>query len=66
MTMAVDPMIKLGFPIEKPEPPKDCKVCRALVAQRETAVELGDLAKVTDCNVEIRNHHRPPRLLAAQ
>jgi hypothetical protein len=62
----IDPLIKLGFPIEDATPPADCKVCRALVAQRKAAAELGDRTKVTDCNVEIRNHHRPPSLQAAQ
>lgn len=66
MTTTIDPMIKLGFPIEEPEPPKDCKVCRALVAQRETAAELRDLTKVIDCNIEIRNHHQPQPMEAAR
>ncbi|MFE3853460.1 hypothetical protein ACFXPN_20270 [Streptomyces griseorubiginosus] len=66
MTTTIDPMIKLGFPIEEPEPPKDCKVCGALAVQREAAQERGDLTKVTDCNIEIRNHHQTQPVRAAR
>ncbi len=39
-----------------PEPEADCDVCRALGKQRSTARAQGDMSKVSDCNVEIRNH----------
>jgi len=49
----------LDFPLpDAPEPLEDCGVCQALVKQREEALAAGDWSRVTDCNVEIRNHRR--------
>lgn len=47
----------LGWPAAVPE----CGVCQALARQREEAVRRGDYSRVSDCNVEIRNHHTPRR-----
>ena len=66
MKTTIDPLVRLGFPTEDAEPPDDCGVCRALVVQREIAAAARDLTKVTDCNVEIRNHHQPQHLKAAR
>jgi len=52
--------LDLGLP-DPPEPLKDCDVCQALVQQREQARAAGDWSRVTDCNVEIRNHHQTRR-----
>lgn len=58
----MDPPPLLGLPPDEPVPPPDCGVCAALVRQRAEARARGDLSRVSDYNVEIRNHHRPPRL----
>ncbi|CBG71854.1 hypothetical protein SCAB_48031 [Streptomyces scabiei 87.22] len=55
----VDRPITLGLPLDDPEPPADCGVCAALAVQRTDARGRGDLSKVSDLNVEIRNHHQP-------
>jgi hypothetical protein len=55
----MDPPITLALPLVEPEPPADCGVCAALVVQRAEAKAAGDLSKVSDLNVEIRNHHQP-------
>ncbi|WP_333745867.1 hypothetical protein [Streptomyces sp. IBSBF 2950] len=52
-----EPPITLGLPLEEPAPPADCGVCAALVVQRSEARARDDLSKVSDLNVEIRNHH---------
>lgn len=42
-----------------PDPVADCDVCQALDKQRSEARAEGDMSKVSDLNVEIRNHpHR--------
>lgn len=51
----------LSLPRADPEPPADCGVCAALVRQRSEARARGDLSRVSDFNVEIRNHHEPPQ-----
>lgn len=53
----MDPPVSLGLPREEPEPPADCGVCAALVKQRTEAKGRGDMSRVSDFNVEIRNHH---------
>ncbi|WP_245608020.1 hypothetical protein [Streptomyces hokutonensis] len=55
----MDPPPVLGLPLAEPMPPADCGVCAALARQRTEATRDGDLSRATDCNVEIRNHHRP-------
>ncbi|WP_079056241.1 hypothetical protein [Streptomyces caeruleatus] len=40
----------------EPEPDADCDVCQALGEQRSEARTKGDMSRVSDCNVEIRNH----------
>jgi hypothetical protein len=54
--------ITLGLPLDDPQPPEDCGVCAALVKQRAEARGQGDLSKVSDLNVEIRNHHQARRM----
>jgi hypothetical protein len=54
-----EPTVTLGLPLAEPVPPADCGVCAALVKQRTEARSRGDLSKVSDLNVEIRNHHQP-------
>ncbi|GAB2870498.1 hypothetical protein GCM10027074_42630 [Streptomyces deserti] len=61
MKTTMDPPITLGLPIDDPTPPADCGVCQALVRQRAQAAERRDLSRVSDINVEIRNHHEPRR-----
>jgi len=51
----------LGPPLDPPLARPDCAVCQALVRQRAEAAARGDHSRVTDCNVEIRNHHTGPR-----
>jgi hypothetical protein len=57
----MDPPITLGLPLDDPIPPDDCGVCQALAHQRAAASGRGDLSRVSDFNVEIRNHHEPRR-----
>ncbi|MFC9911054.1 hypothetical protein [Streptomyces sp. NPDC059862] len=57
----MDEPITLGLPLDAPEPPVGCGVCQALARQRAEAAARGDLSRVSDCNVEIRNHHEPQR-----
>lgn len=58
MRTDMDPPITLGLPLDQPEPPADCGVCSALAQQRATAATAGDMSRVSDLNVEIRNHHQ--------
>lgn len=58
---APEPPVILGLPPEDPVPPADCGVCAALVKQRSEAKDGGDLSRVSDLNIEIRNHHQPRR-----
>nr|WP_240982309.1 hypothetical protein [Streptomyces sp. S3(2020)] len=58
MRTDMDPPVTLGLPLDQPEPPDDCDVCSALVRQRTEAAEAQDLSRVSDLNVEIRNHHQ--------
>ncbi|MFP3990637.1 hypothetical protein U9R90_24870 [Streptomyces sp. E11-3] len=63
----MDQPIAPGLPLEEleeleePEPEADCDVCTALSKQRAEADARGDQSAVTDCNAEIRNHHRRHR-----
>jgi hypothetical protein len=57
----MDPPVSLSLPLEEPTPSADCGVCAALVKQRTEARARGDLSRVSDYNVEIRNHHQPRR-----
>ncbi|MBE4789944.1 hypothetical protein [Streptomyces caniscabiei] len=59
----MDSPVTLGLPPTDPEPPADCGVCAALVVQRSEARARDDLSKVSDLNVEIRNHHQPRQKL---
>nr|WP_079056270.1 hypothetical protein [Streptomyces caeruleatus] len=42
-----------------PKSAPDCDVCQALDRQRSEARAKGDMSRVSDCNIELRNHpHR--------
>lgn len=56
-----DPPIGLTLPLPEPSTPTDCEVCASLVRQRTEARARGDMSRVSDFNVEIRNHHQPRR-----
>lgn len=47
--------------LAEPSPHKGCPVCRALEGQRADAHRIGDLAAVSDCNVELRRHPHEAR-----
>lgn len=51
------PPVGLTLPLEEPVPPADCEPCARLVKQRAEARGRGDMSRVSDFNVEIRNHH---------
>ncbi|GGK48111.1 hypothetical protein [Streptomyces flaveus] len=51
-----EPPIDLGVPLPEPKPAPGCGVCASLARDREQARRVGDLSKVSDCNIEIRNH----------
>ncbi|WP_260463276.1 hypothetical protein [Streptomyces sp. TRM72054] len=53
----MDDAPRLGLPLEWPEPQANCGVCQALARQRAEAAVRNDQSRVSDCNVEIRNHH---------
>jgi hypothetical protein len=53
----MDPPLTLGLPRGEPIPPDDCGVCAALAKERAAAKGRGDMSRVSDLNVEIRNHH---------
>jgi hypothetical protein len=57
----MDPPVGLGLPGKEPRPPAGCGVCAALVKERAEAKGRGDMSRVSDLNVEIRNHHQPRR-----
>lgn len=48
--------VHVALPTAWPAPHPDCAVCRALAAQRDEAHAAADYSKVTDLNVEIREH----------
>lgn len=52
----MDPAPVLGLPLPEPVPPADCGVCAALVRERAEARARDDGSRVSDLNVEIRNH----------
>lgn len=55
----MDGPVHLALPVPEPKGTPGCRVCAALVAERAAARRRGDLSKVSDCNVELRNHeHR--------
>ncbi|MFD3352601.1 hypothetical protein [Streptomyces fradiae] len=58
--------VHLGLPLPEPVGAPGCGVCDALVAQRRAARLRGDMSRVTDCNVELRNHQRPPHVPQGQ
>ncbi|MEV0370772.1 hypothetical protein AB0I10_13225 [Streptomyces sp. NPDC050636] len=51
----------LGEPSSEPMAVAGCDVCAALADQRAAARANGDESKVTDYNVEIRDHPHPTR-----
>ncbi|MFJ8191100.1 hypothetical protein ACIQ8D_15205 [Streptomyces sp. NPDC096094] len=56
--------VDLGLPLDEPQPRAGCDVCGALAEQRAAARASGDHSKVSDLNVEMRNHHKPKRAAA--
>jgi hypothetical protein len=42
--------------LDEAQPTAGCKVCTALVREREAARRDHDMSRVSDCNVEIRRH----------
>lgn len=50
--------IDLALPLDQPQPAAQCGVCAALARQRAAAEAAGDWSKVSDYNIEIRDH--PP------
>lgn len=61
MTTTMGPPVNLPLPDAWPKPRPRCKVCAALATQRTEAAAVGDYSKVSDCNVEIRQHASPHR-----
>lgn len=53
------PPVYVSLPPVPPKPTEDCGVCTALAKQRADAEARGDFSRVSDCNIELRNHpHR--------
>lgn len=51
------PPVELPLRLHSDPPPvSDCDVCQALNGERAEARAKSDLSKVSDVNVEIRNH----------
>ncbi|GAU68430.1 hypothetical protein SSP35_07_02320 [Streptomyces sp. NBRC 110611] len=50
------PPVHLGIPRPAPEPAPSCDVCAALVHERRLAEAREDRSKVSDLNIELRNH----------
>lgn len=48
--------VHLELPVKWPKPTPGCRVCAALARQRVQAQTDGDYSKVSDLNVEIREH----------
>ena len=46
----------VGMPLDLPEPGADCDVCGALARERTAAAARLDWSRVSDLNVEMRNH----------
>ncbi|MFJ5779887.1 hypothetical protein [Streptomyces sp. NPDC093094] len=47
----------VGMPLDPAEPAAGCDVCQALARERTAATARQDWSKVSDLNVEMRNHH---------
>lgn len=60
-TKEMEPAPILGIPLAEPLASEACDVCQALARQRSAARAEGNLSRVSDCNVEIRNHPHPER-----
>ncbi|MFJ8192792.1 hypothetical protein ACIQ8D_23975 [Streptomyces sp. NPDC096094] len=60
-TKEMEPAPLVGMPLPDPAPSATCDVCQALARQRAAARDAGNLSRVSDCNVEIRNHPHKPR-----
>lgn len=56
MSGNLTPPVQLGEPLPHPKPAAECDVCRALVHERQVAEAQGNLSKVSDVNIELRNH----------
>lgn len=55
--------IDLGEPNKDAVPAKDCKICAALVKQRDEARRVFNWSKASDCNIEIFLHPHEGRPL---
>jgi hypothetical protein len=53
--------VDLPLPAREPVPADGCDVCRALAQERRAARRDGDMSKVSDLNVEMRNHQAAGR-----
>lgn len=51
--------VDLPLPLDWPKPKPHCGVCGALARQRAEAAAARDYSKVSDCNIEIREHASP-------
>ncbi|MEU8625882.1 hypothetical protein [Streptomyces sp. NPDC048669] len=59
-TTMSDPVYLLP-PSDPAQPVKGCDVCEALEKERTAAHAIGDGSKVSDCNVEMRQHPHQSR-----
>lgn len=56
------PPVELPLRLDTDPPPvPGCDVCGALSEERSEARAMGDMSKVSDMNVEIRNHPHKER-----
>ena len=53
--------VPLPLPAREPAPAEGCDVCEALARERGAARREGDMSKVSDLNVEMRNHQAAGR-----
>lgn len=53
--------VHLALPGPEPVPVVGCGVCSALNEERREARRASDMSKVTDINIELRNHPHDKR-----
>lgn len=60
------PPVELPLRLDTDPPPKPgCDVCGALASERDEARATGNMSKVSDVNVEIRQHPHAKRRVRA-